>query len=193
MGNRGKDDDCDKEGTSDDENAKGAGKGRKHASDEDGPWLHDKYFELVEEPQQRVSLTEWQESRGRQQPWNQDANWSEPNQWGVDEWSDASRGWSEPQMQARRSESRWDGASWWDSNDGVDSWNEWSSGDSWDVGNGWGRSWDSQWHSQSASGTLKGGPKGSNNWDGLETVSEDDEGPLLSPARPVKRYTQMTF
>jgi len=190
-------DDGGKEGTSDDEHAKGTGKGRKHASDSDGPWLHDKYFELVEELQlQRVSLSEWKS--GRQQLWNQDANWSGPNEWGV-EWSDASRGWSGPQIQATKGGSRWEGGKgWWDSNVGVDSW---SSGDSWEAGKGWGRPWDGQWHSKSAPGILKGGPKGnpkggpkgSSNWDGLEAVSEDDAGTLPSAARPVKRYTQMTF
>jgi len=200
--NRGTNDEgdgCGKEGTSDDENAKGKGKGRKHASESDGPWVHDKYFELVEELH-RVPLTR-QSVSGRQQLWNQDGNWSEPYEWGPDEWSDASRGWPESQMQAKQSGPRWEGAGWWDSNVGMDSWKEWSSADSWDVGNGWGRSWDSQWHNPSASDTLKGGPKGnpkggpkgSNNWDGLETVSEDDAGTLPSPARPIKRYTQMTF
>merc|ERR1712032_916322 len=122
------------------ENAKGAGKGRKHASDSDGPWLHDKYFELVEEPE-RVSYAEWrgtqqlshtkQSTSGTQPLWNHDVNWSDPNEWGADEWSEVSRGWSEPQMDAKQSGSHWDGTSWWDSTDPVDSWNEWSSADTW--------------------------------------------------------------
>lgn len=86
---------------------KAAGKGKdkkeKRSADDDGKWVHDKYFELVENSKPKPKVPQTRVVRARPQPkdssWEEDASWSQngggwqekSSSWKDDQWED---GWS---------------------------------------------------------------------------------------------------
>lgn len=160
---------------------KGRGKGRDRAVPEDGPWVHDKYFELIQGKQsktwkQKTAAPEAnkngaQHSGRPQKSWKpksveNDANWS--NKWGHKDWNASSGRDNHWQESSLKEESEWN-----------QNWSNRESNQRRGPGRGWG-----------ASGRGGGGSwGGDDSWVADDAVGQD----LAQKPVPTKRYSQMTF
>lgn len=210
---RGKEDDAD-EAEAEEEEGKGKGKGKKRdlSADDPGPWLHDKFHELMEaaprkpKPQKAPQRSQRGAASWEQEEWSAGA-WDTADSWNEGGWDEGWQQPSRPQKKGQKGSQKgsrnkgWQEESWggkaddsWDYN----SWNKqpaYRDKDSYKENN-----WSNQRDSRNGS---KGGRDqdswggGKSSWDTGKQDRSRDAGwgkndDYSRQSRPT-RYSQMTF